>query len=110
MRTALSRLVLLLAALAMPLGMASAAASAPASDHRAMITAKEPGHCSDRPDKQQHHDGRMTCSMACASALPAALPVQDSAAVPHDPLVAPVATRSLHGILPEIATPPPKSA
>jgi len=106
----LAKLLLLLSVLLMPLGMATTAASAVGADHHTMIAGKPMEHCPDQPGKQQHHDGLMTCSMACSSALPAHQLAQDEAVLPHHELVTPFASRKLRGILPEIATPPPKVA
>jgi hypothetical protein len=103
------RLLVLLAVLLMPLGMAPAAASASPVDHRAMAgMAME--HCPDQSNKHEHNDGLTMCSMACASALPAQELTRDEMPLRHHQLVGPTMTQTLHGILLEIATPPPKLA
>ena len=101
------RLLVLLAVLLMPLGMAPAAASASPVDHHAMAgMAME--HCPDQSNKHEHNDGLAMCSMACASALPAQELARDEMPLRHHQLVGPTMTQRLHGILLEIATPPPK--
>jgi hypothetical protein len=102
-----TRLLLLLAMLFMPFGMASAPAStAPHAQSMEMPM----GHC----DEQRPHHGLKAgiaeCTMACAAALPA---VNSSRAGPHIIVCTPVrpsAARQLHGMDPEIATPPPKNS
>lgn len=109
----LIRLLVLAAMLLMPLGMAHPAAaqarSMPAMTEMAGMTMPDQ-HC---PNGDAQHGGKAMpgdCTMACASALPAADPPRPSLArasslrvdVPHlDRLI---------GVLPEIATPPPRSA
>ena len=108
MRNAAVKLATLVALLFMPLGM-SAAASAPstaAHGHQAMAMK----HCADEQQQPRHHDemGFATCTMVCASALPAG-----ELARPAEPIMAAqpelaLATDRLRGVLPEIATPPPR--
>lgn len=107
MRTVL-KVVVLIAVLLMPLGMQPAASANMAHRHgMAALTSME--HCPDQ-SKQQHNDGFATCSMACASALPAQQVVHDEApALWHD-LVRPTAAQTLHGLHPEVPAPPPKLA
>lgn len=106
----LGRLLVLFAVLLMPVAMQSAAASAPHSDHHAMMAGTPMGHCSERSNGRQHNDGLATCSMVCASTLPAQELARDDTRLRDHQLVAPVPTQTLHGILLEIATPPPKLA
>jgi len=106
----LGRLLVVLAVLLMPVGMRSAAASPLPSDHHAMMTGTPMGHCPQQPVGHQHQDGLATCSMVCASTLPAQDWARDDTTLRDHQLVAPVPARTLHGILPEIATPPPKLA
>jgi hypothetical protein len=101
----LGRLLVLLAVVLMPLGMQPAAASAPASDHHGMMAGKSAGHCPDR--SSWHELGAGTCSIACA--LPAQEFARDDRLVRDHELVAPVLAQTLHGVLLEIATPPPKA-
>lgn len=106
----LGRLLVLLAVLLMPVAMQSAAASASHTDHHAMMAGTAMGHCPEQSSGHQHNDGLATCSMVCASILPAQELARDDTRLRDHQLVAPVPTRTLHGILPEIATPPPKLA
>lgn len=100
------RLLVLFAVLLMPLGMEPASAA----NHHTTMTGMVMEHCPDQSSKPQHNDGVATCSMACASALPAQELVRDEAPVRCGQLVIPMAGHALHGIQPEITTPPPKSA
>lgn len=104
----LGRLLVLLAVLLMPLGMQPAAASA-AHDH-AMMAGTPMGHCPEQSSGHQHSDGLATCSMVCASTLPAQEVARDDALLRDHQLIAPVPAQTLHGVLLEIATPPPKLA
>ena len=106
----LGRLLALLAMLLLPFGMQSAAASAPATDHHGMLAGKPMGHCPDQSSGREHSAGMATCSMACASTLPAQEVARDDTFVRDHQLVAPVLAQTLHGVLLEIATPPPKAA
>lgn len=100
------KLVLLIAVLLMPFGMAPASA---APVHDAPMTAMPMGHC---PDQSSHHDGMKggiaECTMACAAALPASAGASDCllASVPEPAFAA--ASASLHGLQPDTATPPPR--
>ena len=102
------RLLVLLAVLLMPLGMAPAVASASPADHHPMMAGMAQEHCPDQSNKHERNDGLAMCSMACASALPAQEVARDEMPLRHHQLVAPMTTQTLHGILLEIATPPPK--
>lgn len=102
------RLLLLLSVLLMPLGMGSATASVPAADHHRMMAGAGMEHCPDQPGKPANNDGLATCSMACASALPAQDLDRDDVPVSAHQPVAPGAEQTLNGVQPEIATPPPK--
>ena len=104
------RLLVLRAVLLMPLGMQSAAASAAAHGHHAMMAGTPMGHCPDQSSDHQHNNGLATCSMVCASTLPAQELARDDTLLRDHQLVAPVPAQTLHGILLEIATPPPKLA
>ena len=104
------RLLVFLAVLLLPLGMQSAAASAAVPDHHAMMAGTPMGHCPEQSSGHQHNDGLATCSMVCASALPAQELARDNTLLRDHQLVAPVPAQTLHGILLEIATPPPRLA
>lgn len=105
-RQLLARLVLLIAVLLMPLGMAPAAADAPG--HHA--TAAMPiSHCDQQPVKHAPKAGFAECTMACSAALPAAdLSPGEAPTMARAPLLA-TAAMVLHGLHPDTATPPPKS-
>lgn len=99
------RLLLLLAVLLMPLGMAPGAASQ-ASNHDVSMMMQ---HCPEPAGK--HHKGAFAeCTMACSAALPAVEFARDEVAPNACELVAPTAQPVLHGLHPETATPPPKLA
>ena len=102
----LATIVVLIAVLAMPLGMAPATAAA---SHSRMTMDMPMGHCSD--PAPQHHDmkgGIAECTMACAGALPAAdLAEREPLLAVREP-VQPAAAQRLDGLHPDIATPPPK--
>ena len=101
------RLLLLLAMLLMPFGMASAPAST--GPHAAPM-AMPMGHCDDQRSHHGTKGGITECTMACAAALP---PVSSSSAA--RPMIVctpvlPAAAQRLLGMDPEIATPPPKDS
>ena len=108
MAAATFRLLMLVALVLMPFGMAGAPATAQPmpADHAAMSMAM--GHCDEQPTKETAPtSSKMDCTAMC-TALPAAdnpLPVK---------AMKPVALRSTAiaapfvGIEPELATPPPR--
>lgn len=100
-------LVVLIAVLLMPLGMQPAVASARAAHGHDMAASMPMEHCPDQ-SKDQHHGGFATCSMACASALPAQLLIQDDALTLDHQLVKPMASQTMQGVLSEVPAPPPK--
>jgi hypothetical protein len=100
------RLLVLFAVLLMPLGMEPAAAA----NHYATMTGAAMEHCPGQSGNRQHNDGLAMCSMPCASALPAQEMVSHAMPIRSPQLVIPMAGHALHGIQPEIATPPPKLA
>ena len=100
------KLLVLIAVLIMPFGMSAAPAS---SAHNAPATSMPMGHC---PDQGSGHDGTKggiaECTMACAAALPVVVrPSGYRLKLVPEPTFA-VASRSLHGLHPDTATPPPK--
>lgn len=102
-RILIARLLLIISVLLMPFGMAPAA-SAPV--HAAMA-----GMSSDCPDQQTGHSGKhgmADCAMACGSALPADEERRDTPQLMAAPSPAMTASEPLHGLHPDIATPPPK--
>lgn len=99
-------LLALVALLVAPLSMAAAPASAAA--HHGATAAMPTEHCPDKSGKADTTGAIPECAMACSGALPAADLLQAEArTVPQRPLEAPLA-RSLAGVQPDIATPPPK--
>ena len=100
----IARLLLILSVVLMPLGMAPTEASV--SIHSGM--AGMSSHC---PDQHPGHGAKgalADCAMACASALPAGEEIRDSLPF-FDAQLPDVATIDpLHGIHPEMATPPPR--
>ena len=103
----LSRLLVLLAVLLMPLSMAPASAS---MAHDQIMAGMPMGHC---PDQAPSHDGKSAfgeCTMACAAALPAIDRQADQTDLIIREPVQPVAVQRLRGLHPETATPPPKTA
>lgn len=99
------KLLVLLAVMLMPLGMAPAAA-APLG-HSAMA-GMPIGHCPDQGSNRDVKGGVAVCTMACAGALPAAdLANREPMLIICEP-VQPEAASTLHGLHPETATPPPR--
>lgn len=94
------RILALVAVLLMPLGM-----SAPASAHQASA-AMPMEHCTDQ---SPHKDMSFAeCTMACSAALPAMDgPAAQARIIACVPVDCPAA-KTLTGVIPEIATPPPK--
>jgi uncharacterized membrane protein len=105
-RTLIAKLVLLVAVLLMPFAMAPAAASA--SRQEAAIGSAI-GHCVDQHQRDQSNRGIAECTMACAAALPATGAVVMTPIVVVEVLSPPVTKHRLHGLHPDIATPPPRA-
>lgn len=101
----LSRLLLLVSLLLMPLGMIPAHAAA-SHDH---MSAEMPmGHCPDQDSDQSDKRGFAECTMACAAGLPAAEGRAEAPVIIDSDRAMPAAVHRLHGLHPETATPPPK--
>lgn len=100
------RLLILLAVLFMPFGMEPASAAA----SHGQMAGMSMQHCPDQSGKHQRNDGLAACTMACASALPAQELRRDETMIRLHQLVMPMAEQTLHGIHPEIDTPPPRPA
>lgn len=99
-----ARLMVLLAVLLMPLGMA-APASAHAGTDMAMMA-----HCADKaPAQQQPTAPLAACTMACAAALPAMQARADEPPPIAAPVIAADPAPRLDGLHPDTATPPPKA-
>ena len=100
-----AKLLVLIAVLFMPLGMATAATSAH-QGHNETAMAME--HCPDKAPVKQTKSGFASCTMACSAALPAMdRPEETPLFVGCESSQAP-GTISLHGIRPDTETPPPK--
>ena len=99
-----AKLLILIALLAMPLGMSAAPANAP-MDHETM------SHCADmEPADSDAQSGIGACTMVCSAALPAIGPI---GAMPRTISEAPrpaLPLKRLAGVLLETATPPPRAA
>ena len=91
---ALTRLVLLIAMLFLPLGLNNALAAA--ATHHA--------------PKQNSKGAFAECTMACASALPAMDRVSDEIRPMARTAFLPLPAQPLHGLHPDTATPPPKAS
>ena len=108
MASALLRLLALIALVIMPFGMTSAPAlAAPAHHDMAMAGA---GHCDEQQDSDRATvQDRMDCTAACTALPAASAPVLAPPLKPTTPrtiaIVAP-----FHGVILEIATPPPRLA
>ena len=99
------KLLALVAMLFMPLGMSGAQAAAQAHAPAAGMPAE---HCPDQ-GSDQNGKARMTeCTMACAAALPAFDAPAGKQLMFVSNTASTTAVDSLHGLEPEIATPPPK--
>ena len=102
-RTALARLVLLIAMLLMPLGMNPIAAASTAPG-----PAMSMSHCPDSGSSHHAKGGLAECTMACAGALPATDQAQRSPRLAAREPIRPAAVRQLGDLHPETATPPPR--
>jgi hypothetical protein len=106
---ALFRLLAIAAMILMPIGMGMtpAAAAAPSS-HKTMKSSAE-GHCGQKPDSDDGKAMPMQCAGAC-NALPS------EPAITLIPELTPMACHTagrvkiLHGVLPALSTPPPRTA
>jgi hypothetical protein len=104
MTRVVAKLLVLMAVLLMPFGMAPAGAAG----HHAASASMVMSHCPDQKTADHAKGGAVECTMACAAALPAIdAPGQQPLLVACEPLEQSAAER-LHGLHPETATPPPK--
>lgn len=105
MTAALLRVLTLLALVLMPLGMTGAPAAAspmPASHDMATM-----GHCDEQPGQDEAPVSKMDCTAMC-TALPATEgPTPASVLKPKAPRTIAIAMPFV-GMVPEIATPPPR--
>ena len=104
----IAELLLLIAVMLMPFGMAPAGAS-PNQPH-AMSADMPMQHCPEQGDKDDMKAGFADCAMACSAALPAMDRPQEGHSLMAGPPIAPAAARELHGLHPDTATPPPKAS
>jgi hypothetical protein len=104
-RMMFARLLLVVAVLLMPFGMAPASA---VSTHDRGDTAMAMGHCPDGSQDHRSKAGIAECTMACAAALPVIVGAADEPMLVHPDRVAPPLAHRLHGLHPETATPPPR--
>ncbi len=100
-----SRLLVLLAVLLMPLGMATAATPV---HHEQAAAATPMEHCPDQTPQNDRKGGLTACTMACSGALPAVHFASSEFAPLAYAVLAPAPIASLDGIQPETATPPPR--
>jgi hypothetical protein len=100
------KLLGLIAALLMPLGMTAAPAAA--AQHHGTAASMPMEHCPDQDSKAGSKAGFAQCTMACSAALPATdLGTNQPMLIVCTPTQARAAHR-LQGLHPETATPPPK--
>ena len=78
--------------------------AAAAAQHHAAMSAQ---HCPEQAPTHDQKVGFSDCAMACSAALPAADLQQVHPSIASVPTEAVVA-RTLHGLTPDTATPPPK--
>jgi hypothetical protein len=102
----MSKLLLLLTVILMPLGMTPPAAAAPT--HHAPMASMPMQHCPEQSPKHTGKAGFVECTMACAAALPASDPSGHTLPVIACTPVQPCLADRLQGLHPETATPPPK--
>jgi len=101
----ITRLLVLVAVLLMPLGMAPADAS---QAHHAIAAAVPMKHCPDQAPSHAPKGALALCTMACAAAVPASSsPIEEPLTATAD-LAKPAPSQRLQGLQPETATPPPK--
>lgn len=89
----------------------TAAASAATVNHDMQMM--ESGHCQAPPSHKSDHDksaGKSCCISMCMAAVALAPAVPTEALVLHDSMTAFPALKHYHGLLAEIATPPPRLA
>lgn len=106
-RSLMSRLLLLLSMLLMPLSMGAPAAAA---SHHGASASMSMEHCPDSEPQAPEHNGATGRTMPCAAALSAISepPLLDERVGPAAAKASPLLT--LAGVELDIATPPPKRA
>jgi len=103
----LTRLLLLIAMLFLPLGMNAPAAAA---SHHGSMAGMPMQHCPEQAPRHETKPGIAECTMACASALPAMDRVSDEVRPLPRLAFRPLPAHPLHGLHPDTATPPPKAS
>lgn len=104
-RTLMAKLILLLAVLIMPFGMAPGQAVA---FHHAAVAEMPAGHCPDQAPDQNRKGSFAECTMACAASLPAVdILLAEAVTIVCEPVL-PAVTERLRGLHPDTETPPPK--
>lgn len=101
-----SKLLVLLSVLLMPLAMSSAPAATPSHADLHGVMAME--HCPDEGSTPELSPGIAACSMACAAALPAFATAVGEQMLPGAPPRGVDEPRALAGVNPESADPPPR--
>jgi hypothetical protein len=99
-------LLVLLAMILMPFGM-SAGAAPPVTRHAMAMPTQ---HCPEQAPDHRSKGAFTECTMACSAALPAADCDSDEPPLRVGEPVRPSAIKQLHGLHPETATPPPRTA
>ena len=101
------KLLILIAVVLMPLAMRAAPASASVHHQGASMPMQR---CPEQGSRHESKGSFAECTMACASALPAADREQEQRIAFTASIMTEVPTKALHGLQPETATPPPKGA
>ena len=105
MTSALLRLLTLLALVLMPIGMTNArAAASPMPESHDMAMA---GHCNEQSGEDETLVSKMDCTAMCAALIATDAPALTSILKPKAPRTIAISTPFV-GVVPEIATPPPK--
>jgi hypothetical protein len=100
-----ARLLLIVAILFMPLGMAPAAASVA---HNTPAAGMAMNHCDQPPSNHDRKGDFAECMMVCAAVLPASYGGSGRPTLVICEPVQPASAAPLHGLHPETATPPPR--
>ncbi len=103
----IAKLLVLIAVMLMPFGMAPGGASANWS--QAMTAGMPMQHCPEQGSEHDMKSGFADCAMACSAALPARdLPQAEHLLIIAGAPIALGAQRELRGLHPDTAIPPPK--
>ena len=104
MTAASLRLLTLLALVLMPFGMSAPVAASPMPTSHDMTMV---GHCNGQHGEDETPVSKMDCTAMCAALLATDAPAPTSILRPKAPRTIAIATPFV-GVVPEIATPPPK--